>query len=35
MARQDEKLKLVFHMAYLENGLEGLRVNPADGGQVN
>lgn len=34
-ARRDEKLKLAFHMAYMESGLEGLRVNGADGSQVS
>lgn len=30
MERRDEKLRLGFHRAHLENGLEGLRVNPTD-----
>ena len=28
--RRDERLRLGFHRAHLENGLEGLRVNPTD-----
>lgn len=31
---RDEKLRLVFHMAYMGNGLEELRVNPAKSGQI-
>lgn len=33
VGRRDEKLTLAFHMAYMENRWEGLRVNPADSGQ--
>lgn len=33
MGRRDEEVKVAFHTAYLENGLEGLGVNGADGSQ--
>lgn len=33
VGRWDEKLTLVFHMAYMENRWKGLRVNPAGSGQ--
>lgn len=31
--RRGDKLTLAFHMAYMENRLKGLRMNPADNGQ--
>ena len=33
MESRDENLSLVFHVAYMENGLEGFSANPVDNDQ--
>lgn len=33
MESRDENLSLVFHVAYMENGLERFSANPVDNGQ--